>query len=421
MERLATTPFGGAPFRAQTFALQTRVARRQEALKAGEGGNDSGMADKWQLIRALTEAREVFGLSDRSITVLEALASFHPERTLDGAQPIIVFPSNAELSIRTRGMSPATLRRHIGFLVEARLVLRRDSPNGKRFCRRDDQGQLEDAFGFDLAPLALAAADIHAAAERVRAEQRVISRLRAEVTLHLRDISKLIATALEEGRAGDWMGFAEALAELSGRVRRNADAASLQTRRDGLLRLRAEVENRYLNSLTEQEMSANDSESERHIQNSNTDPHFEKSGKEVEQRAKSADGTRAEAGMRAPEVKTADGKGGDSSRLGGLSLKRFLSLCPEIANYAKNGIRGWRDVMETAELVRSMLGVSPDAWAKARAAMGETAAAVTLAFILERAEVIRSPGGYLRDLTRKAETGQFSVTPMLKALANAKN
>ena len=420
MERLATTPFGGAPFRPQTFALQTRVARRQEALKAGEGGNDTGTADKWQLIRALTEAREVFGLSDRSITVLEALASFHPERTLDGAQPIIVFPSNVELSIRTRGMSPATLRRHIAFLVEAGLVLRRDSPNGKRFCRRDDHGQLEDAFGFDLAPLALAAADIHATAERVRAEQRIIGRLRAEVTLHLRDISKLIATALEEGRAGDWMGFAEMLAGLSGRVRRNADQASLETRRDGLLRLRAEVENTYLNSLSEQEMSANDSESERHIQNSNTDPHFEKNGQEVNKRAKSEDGAVAEAGMRAPEVKTADGRGADS-RMGGLGLKRFLCLCPEIANYAKNGIRGWRDVMETAELVRSMLGVSPDAWMKAKAAMGETAAAVTMAFILERAEAIRSPGGYLRDLTRKAETGQFSVTPMLKALANAKN
>ncbi len=412
MERLATTPFGGAPFRAQTFALQNRVEQRQQALKAGEGGNDGGTADKWQLIRALTEARAVYGLSDRSIAVLEALTSFHPERTLNGADAIIVFPSNAELSIRTRGMSPATLRRHIAFLIEAGLLLRRDSPNGKRFCRRDDRGQLEDAFGFDLAPLALASAGIHATAERVRAEQRVIDRLRAEVTLHLRDISKLIAAAMDESRAGDWMAHAEALASLSGRVARNADRQSLETRRDGLIRLRAEVENAYLNALSEQEMSANDSDSERHIQNSNTDLYFEKNGKENNEGAKSGDGTEAGEGRRrAPEVKAAGA--------GGLSLKRFLTLCPEIANYARNGIRGWPDVMETAELVRSMLGVSPDAWAKAKRAMGETAAAVTIAFILERAENIRSPGGYLRDLTRKAETGQFSIQPMLKALASA--
>ncbi|MDQ0322135.1 replication initiation protein RepC [Pararhizobium capsulatum DSM 1112] len=420
MERLATTPFGGAPLRAQTFALQTRVARRQEALKAGEGGNDNGTADKWQLIRALTEAREVYALSDRSITVLEALTSFHPERTLNGAEPIIVFPSNAELSMRTRGMSPATLRRHIAFLVEAGFVLRRDSPNGKRFCRRDDHGQMEDAFGFDLAPLALAAADIHAAAERVRAIRRVIDRLRAEVTLHLRDISKLISSGLEEGRAGDWMGYTAALASLSGRVRRNADQESLEARREGLMCLRAEVENAYPNSLTEQEMSANDSDSERHIQNSNTDQYFEESGKELKNGAKPEVETETEVGVRrAPEVKTAEADTG-TGRTNGLSLKRFLALCPEIANYAKHGIRTWRDAMETAELVRSMLGVSPDAWAKAKTSMGDTAAAVTIAFILERAEGIRSPGGYLRDLTRKAESGQFSISPMLKALANTR-
>lgn len=408
MERLATTPFGAAPLRAEIFALQTRVARRQDMLKAGEGGNDSGTADKWQLIRALTEAREVYGLSDRSITVLEALASFHPERVLDGAAPIIVFPSNTELSIRTRGMSPATLRRHLSFLVEAGLVLRRDSPNGKRFCRRDDRGVVEDAFGFDLAPLALAAADIHAAADEVRAQTRAIERLRAEVTLHLRDISKLIAAALDEGRTGDWIGHAQALADLSGRVRRNADRESLETRRDGLLRLRAETENTYLQSFSEEELSANDCDSKRHIQNSNTDHHFEKNGQETTPKAKSeAETADGEGRRKAPEVKSVN-----------ISLKRFLTLCPDMDAYARGGITSWREALETAELVRSMLGVSPDAWAKAKAAMGDTGAAVTIAFILQRAQAIRSPGGYLRDLTRKAEGGQFSLTPMLNALAN---
>jgi replication initiation protein RepC len=63
-----------------------------------------------------------------------------------------------------------------------------------------------------------------------------------------------------------------------------------------------------------------------------------------------------------------------------------------------------------------MLGVSPDAWAKARKAMGEQAAAIVVAVMLERVDEIRSPGGYLRDLTRKAERSAFSVFPMLQAL-----
>jgi replication initiation protein RepC len=63
-----------------------------------------------------------------------------------------------------------------------------------------------------------------------------------------------------------------------------------------------------------------------------------------------------------------------------------------------------------------MLGVSADAWRKARAAMGEEAAAVVIAVMLERAEEIKSPGGYLRNLTDKAEAGAFSILPMLQAL-----
>ncbi|MDI7861990.1 replication initiation protein RepC [Rhizobiaceae bacterium n13] len=400
MERLATTPFGGAPMRAQIFAHQARVERRQQALRDGKGGNDNGTADKWQLIRALTEAREAFGLSDRTITVLEALVSFHTDRVLDGSAPIIVFPSNAELSLRTRGMAPATVRRHIAQLVDVGLVLRRDSPNGKRFCRRDDRGQVEDAFGFDLAPLALAAAEVHAAADAARAEAKAIQKLRAEITILLRDMSKIIEAGLEERRAGDWIALAERLTALSGRVRRNADRESLEMRRGNLAELRREVEDLYLSGLSDEEMSGNDSDFGQHIQNSNTDLTSELNGYDLNNPAAAKAETK-----RAPETKSVS-----------IGLKQFLAACPQLADYAKGGIRNWRDAIDAAAVVRSMLGISPDAWDKACTAMGETNAAITVAAILERAEEIRSPGGYLRNLTRKAEMGRFSVIPMIKAL-----
>jgi replication initiation protein RepC len=40
--------------------------------------------------------------------------------------------------------------------------------------------------------------------------------------------------------------------------------------------------------------------------------------------------------------------------------------------------------------------------------------------ILQRAEAIKSPGGYLRALTEKARAGQFSLGPVLMALLRAK-
>ncbi len=398
MERIVTTPFGGGRVNARIFANQAKTAKRQEKLRAGEGGNDSGRADKWQLLRAVTEARRTLGLGDRTICVLEALVSFNNDRELDGSAPIIVFPSNRELSVRARGMAPATIRRHLAVLVEAGLVIRRDSANGKRYCLRDERGLVEEAFGFDLAPLALRAGEIHAAAEAARQEERAARTLRSEVTLHQRDISRIVACALEEARAGDWLSMAERLAAISGRLGRNAGLDALEARRTELLRLRAEVENAYLSSLPEEEMSANDLQTERHIQNSNTDQSFEISGNEHNT-------AEARSTMEAPP-----------ERKMAVSLDRLRRLCPQIADYARDGIRNWSDLVKTADLVRSMLGVSPDAWRKAKAAMGEQAAAVVIAVMLERADTIRSPGGYLRDLTTKAEKSAFSVYPMLQAL-----
>ncbi|MCD7109528.1 replication protein C domain-containing protein [Rhizobium sp. DKSPLA3] len=402
MERFATTPFGGARLTARNFALRADLEKRQARLRDGECGNTTGQAEKYGIIRALSEARTAWNLSDRAIAVLEALASFHQDRHLDGRAPIIVFPSNAELSLRARGMSPATLRRHLASLVDAGLILRRDSANGKRYCRRDDHGDVETAFGFDLAPLALRAEDILATAAAARDAARRISRLRAEITLHLRDIAKTIAAALAEGRtepgAELWQGFIERLRNLSGRVQRNGTEDDLSARRDALVRLRAEVETAYLAALTDEEMSANDHQSEHHIQTSKSDHFFDKNGQRPN--------TGGEAGIPiAPERKSA-----------GIALKDFLGLCPDIADYARGGVSGWQDVIGAAEVVRSMLGISPSAWAAARAAMGPIAAAIVLAAILQRSSAIRSPGGYLRDLTAKAEQGRFSIGPMLKAL-----
>ena len=98
-----------------------------------------------------------------------------------------------------------------------------------------------------------------------------------------------------------------------------------------------------------------------------------------------------------------------------------LDACPDIADYARGGIVNWRDFVATAVLVRSILGVSPSAWEEAVEVMGERQAATVVAAILQRGEAITSAGGYLRDLTRKAQAGQFSLGPMLMALIGRRN
>jgi replication initiation protein RepC len=93
-----------------------------------------------------------------------------------------------------------------------------------------------------------------------------------------------------------------------------------------------------------------------------------------------------------------------------------LRACPQIADYGPGGqIGSWRELMAAAVVVRSMLGVSPSAYQEACEVMGPEIAAVVMACVLERAGHINSAGGYLRDLTRRTERGEFSLGPMIMA------
>lgn len=97
-----------------------------------------------------------------------------------------------------------------------------------------------------------------------------------------------------------------------------------------------------------------------------------------------------------------------------------VQACPQIADYGSGGsVSSWRDLMTAAVVVRSMLEVSPSAHEEACGILGPENAATIVACILERGGHINSAGGYLRDLTRRADRGELSIGPMLMALMRA--
>ena len=72
--------------------------------------------------------------------------------------------------------------------------------------------------------------------------------------------------------------------------------------------------------------------------------------------------------------------------------------------------------LSAAVVLRSMLRVSPSAYQDACETMGPENAAAIMACILQRAGHTNSAGDYLRSLTAKAKTGEFSLGPVLMAL-----
>ena len=411
-----TTPFGRRPMTLGMLASQ---------VMATEIRPDRSV-DKWKLFRALCEAKPLLGITDRALAVLNALLSFYPKAELAEENGLVVFPSNNQLSLRTHGMAEQTVRRHLAVLVEAGLLQRKDSPNGKRYVRRNRAGEVNEAFGFSLAPLLARADEIEQLAAEVVAERLHLQHLRERISLCRRDIAKLVQAAIEEAIPGDWQATHGVFRALIDSLPRSPTTPQLERLLEALTRLRADIINRLETQLKSPKQRGNDRHIERHIQNTHTE-----SLSESEPSFEPNEGAIPEQGS-APQEKVvhpidqavAHSRRPDSRNDGGglksLPLGLVLQACPEILAYGPGGtIRSWRDLMTAAVVVRSMLGVSPSAYEQAANVMGPENAAAVMACILERGGHINSAGAYLRGLTRRTEKGEFAIGPMLMALLRA--
>lgn len=421
-----TTPFGRRAMSLGMLASQ-KIA---ENIEPGISRN------KWKLFRAICEARPSLGVTDRALTVLDALLTFYPADELSEERGLIVFPSNAQLSIRARGMTPATLRRHLAGLVDAGLILRKDSANGKRYARRGRAGEVEEAFGFSLAPLLARAAEIEALAALAVADREQLRITKQRLTICRRDIAKLIAAAIDEGVRGEWERISLMFREMVGRLPRTPGIAELASALEEMEMLREEIVNQLDANTKARKIDSNESQIERHKQNSNPDlNHESEPGFETKLGANSTDTIGRQGVPMTDDGNISNSAGGgageqrqrrkastssENGPLKSFPLGLVLQACPDIADYAPGGkIANWRDLMSAAIVVRSMLGVSPSAYEAACVAMGPENAATVIACILERGGHINSAGGYLRDLTRRTEAGEFAIGPMLMALVRA--
>jgi replication initiation protein RepC len=444
---IATTSFGRRPAALSQIAAQLQVKRAVD--EAGKPGSNAPAAvNKWQICRTLTEIRERIGVTDRSLSVLNALLTFHPETALSLPKPravapdslpdeggegaslscdLIVFPSNRQLGQRAHGMAPATLWRHLTALVQAGLIIRRDSPNGKRYARKDTSGQerFSDAFGFDLTPLVARAPEFEAMAEEVRAAQKRRYLTKERISLMRRDVSKSIALGLDEALAGDWESYRQRAMALMTPLRRIRDDRSLEALAADLTALRLDVGKALESCINVQDSMCNDHHNEQHqsISNTNNDLVLEPASTEEGSKIEVFAGTTSE-----PEIKT-------------YPLGLVIEACPDVREYAPGGrVKTWSEFLAAAGVVRPMIGISPDAWREAQDVLGKVEAHVVVATILQRSihsseaetvpgpapgstvvvvngsPAIQSAGGYLRALTEKARAGEFATGPVLMAL-----
>ena len=390
-----------SPFMRPISHAHLRVIERPEASVPARPVN------KWELLRELSKAQAAFGVSERDLTVLQGLLSFFPDDALGGNAEMVVFPSNKAICERLNGMPCSTMRRHLARLVEAGLLQRRDSPNGKRYVRK--HGEERVAFGFDLSPLYCQSEEIARAAEAVREAEERVRRLREVVSLMRRDLAALAEFGDEmQPGLGIWDQLRDKAILTARALRRKLSIEDLAAYRADLEALLDQARNIIDGSETE-EMNTNDARSERHHHNSNKEsidlePALEKSG--------------AAAGV--PDVDrdepVADVDEQDTRHLPKIPLHLVIAACPSLKTFYQGEIRHWHQLFDAACHVRPAMGISASAWEEAQRFMGPEQASIVVSAMLERFEDIRSPGGYLRALTAKAVAGEFSCGPMVMAL-----
>ena len=157
-----------------------------------------------QLLAAFKAAAPRLGLSVRLVHALDWLFRFtRPQDWEPGGRPI-VWPSAATQQ-EALGLSESRVKSINRGLIDAGLVTMKDSPSGKRWGVRDGDGQIVEAYGFDLSPIATRHAEFVRLAAEAKAERELIGRLRRRATIARKAIAQILETVAEYGFGdGEW-------------------------------------------------------------------------------------------------------------------------------------------------------------------------------------------------------------------------
>ena len=159
--------FAGSPtgFRRLTPGL-LKVDRTAESF----AGLPDGVTMHGQLLAAFKAAAPRLGLSPRLVHAIDWLFRFTMAQDWGRGGRPIVWPS-ASVQQEALGLSESRVKMLNRALIEAELITMKDSPNGKRYGKRDARGNIVEAYGFDLSPIAARHAEFLRLAAEARAER----------------------------------------------------------------------------------------------------------------------------------------------------------------------------------------------------------------------------------------------------------
>lgn len=329
--------------------------------------------DKASLFEANRLCCRVLNLPSSCRFVLDQLCASYGGQAIEGR--IIVWPSNRWLEERT-GISERTIRFAIRRLIEKGVILAKDSPNGKRYARRGTDGQVHTAYGFDLTPILSRVSEFRDDLVIIKERAQAIRRLYDELTITRRQVVSALqqlTSLLSDQELRELEVRAQRLSQLTPRRSRVTEPGSVL---DEWKDLYQEVRNRMI--------AASAGEDCRH-KDTNKYPPENSCYKDHE------------------------------------DLEIGCKDATEMFGNPKTP----RELFDMADRARGAAGVSHDGWLKARASLGDIAAARLLYFVIQMqlspapgAEPIRNLGGYYRSMVRMVKSRRIDMKTELFRLTS---
>ena len=405
-------------------------------------GLPEGVSMHGQLLAAFKAAAPRLGLAPRLVHAIDWLFRFtQPQDWGRGGRPI-VWPS-ASLQQDALGLSATRVKALNRELIEAGLVTMRDSPNGKRYGRRDPKDRrIVEAYGFDLSPIAARHAEFVRLAEEAKAERAEMGRLRRRATIARNGITQILETAAEYGFQGEeWTGLVRDSRNLTQALRKVERPEEMALGVESLERRQCEARERLENLLApiaaEVPEAVNPdpkgAENGPHQYTYKPSLHPQEDTVLASEGCKSASVSADPApagsqhGGQHKNPQSGAGKGGDkpvrtdSGTVMRISTRELTFLAPRLRSYLSTTAPGWREIVDAADYLRGELGVSKSLWGEACLAMGREEAAIAIAIVSAKpAEHFRtSPGGYFHGMVAKAKAGELNLARTIWGLRAA--
>ena len=372
-----------------------------------------GSAKPLRFLAAFQEAEPYLGLPPQAFKLIAWLVKMtQPQDWEAGSRPI-VWPS-ALRQQEFLGLTPSAVKTLNRILFEAGIFVLRDSPTGKRYGRRDDQGRIIEAYGFDLSPLAFRADEFIRLAAEARAERERMQGLKRRATCARRAIAQIGETLAAIGPLPcDWPQLAAETAGLVAAIRKARTSDDLALIVKGLEGRKAQAE--AWGKQASQAVHTNPAGpvDRPHAITTNSPVYPSDTVVAAEESSRGEDSPQSQqplAEIEAEPVKETPPPIPEPPAK--VQPAELLQLAPRLADHVAQPYPEWRDIVDAAgDGLRVDLGVSPSLWGEACVAVGRQRAAIALAVVSTkpREHFTRGAGGYFAAMIKRAKTGELHL------------